>query len=80
MADVVRVNTRISKTMNEWLNNRSNKTGLSKSVLIMLALENYYQQIEAVEQMGKWEKIYKAVDELKRWKEKMQNNAVSEVE
>ena len=72
MADVVRVNTRISRTLNEWLNSRSHKTGLSKSVLIMLALENYYQQTEVVEQMGKWEAIYKEVDNLKRWKEKMQ--------
>ena len=72
MADVVRVNTRISRTLNESLNSRSHKTGLSKSVLIMLALENYYQQTEVVEQMGKWEAIYKEVDNLKRWKEKMQ--------
>jgi len=72
MADVVRVNTRISRTLNEWLNSRSHKTGLSKSTLIMLALENYYQQTEAVAQMGKWEAIYEAIDELKRWKEEMQ--------
>ena len=72
MADVVRVNTRISRTLNEWLNSRSNKTGLSKSALIMLALENYYQQTEAVDQMVKWEAIYKAVEDLKQWKEKMQ--------
>ena len=71
MADVVRVNTRISRTLNEWLNSRSHKTGLSKSALIMLALENYYQQTEAVDQMVKWEAIYEAVDDLKRWKEKM---------
>ena len=71
MADVVRVNTRISRTLNEWLNSRSHKTGLSKSALIMLALENYYQQTEAVDQMVKWESIYKEVDDLKRWKEKM---------
>jgi hypothetical protein len=38
----------------------------------MLALENYYQQTEAVAQIGKWEAIYEAIDELKRWKEEMQ--------
>jgi len=71
VADVVRVNTRISRTLNEWLNKRSIKTGLSKSTLIMLALENYYQQTEVVDQMIKWEAIYKEVNDLKRWKEKM---------
>ena len=72
MADVVRVNTRISRTLNEWLNSRSHSTGLSKSALIMLALENYYQQTEAVAQLGKWEAIYREVEDLKRWKEKVQ--------
>lgn len=71
MADVVRVNTRISRKLNEWLNRRSHITGLSKSALIMLALENYYQQTEAVEQMAKWEAIYREVDDLKRRMEKM---------
>ncbi len=71
MADVVRVNTRISRKLNEWLKRRSHSTGLSKSALIMLALENYYQQTEAVEQMAKWEAIYREVDDLKRRMEKM---------
>jgi hypothetical protein len=38
----------------------------------MLALENYYQQTEAVAQMAKWEAIYREVDDLKRRMEKMQ--------
>jgi hypothetical protein len=38
----------------------------------MIALENYYQQTEAVAKLGKWEAIYREVDDLKRWKEKMQ--------
>ena len=71
MADVVRVNTRISRKLNEWLNRRSHDTGLSKSALIMLALENYYQQTEAVEQMAKWEAIYREVGDLKRRMESM---------
>ena len=71
MADVVRVNTRISRKLNEWLNRRSHITGLSKSALIMLALENYYQQTEAVEQMAKWEAIYREVDDLKLRMERM---------
>lgn len=74
MADVVRVNTRISRKLNEWLNRRSYDTGLSKSALIMLALENYYQQTEAVEQMAKWEAIYREVDDLKRRMERVKLN------
>ena len=93
MADVVRVNTRISRKLNEWLNRRSYETGLSKSAMIMLALENYYKQTEAVDQMVKWEAIYREVDDLKRrfdrppgpaaggdgWK-KCKSNVASEVE
>jgi len=49
---MVRVNTRISKQANEWLDNQSTSTGIPKSTLILLAIENYIQQKEVMERMA----------------------------
>ena len=47
-----RINTRISVKSNEWLDNQSLETGIPKSTLILLAIENYIQQKEAFKMMG----------------------------
>lgn len=52
MAEMIRVNTRISSTLNDWLDEQSNKTGIPKSTLIHLALEQYVNQREAIDTMG----------------------------
>lgn len=65
MAEIVRVNTRISKTLNDWLDKRSKETGYSKSALVMLAIENYYQQTEVVKRMGDMATIYQELQEIK---------------
>lgn len=44
----VRVNTRIASDLNEWLDKRSEKTAVSKSALINLAIENYRKEVETV--------------------------------
>lgn len=49
MSNTVRVNTGISKRANEWLNKRSKETGLSKSALINVAIDNYIREVEVVE-------------------------------
>lgn len=50
--EMVRVNTRISKKMNDWLDKESAETGVPKSTLIYLALESFVQQREAMDTMG----------------------------
>lgn len=50
--EMTRVNTRVSKTINDWLDSESAATGLPKSTIIMLALENYYQQKEVMKSMS----------------------------
>lgn len=50
--EAVRVNTRISKQANEWLDNRSNISGIPKSTLILLAIENYIREQEAFSHMA----------------------------
>lgn len=45
----VRINTRISHLQNEWLDRRSAETSLSKSALVAIAVENYMNQVEVME-------------------------------
>ena len=51
MAEMVRVNTWISKNLNDWLDEQTEETGLPKSTQIMLAIENYQQQKQAKGQL-----------------------------
>lgn len=51
MAEMVRVNTRISKNLNDWLDEQTEETGLPKSTQIMLAIEMYQQQKQAKGQL-----------------------------
>lgn len=62
MAEMVRVNTRISKTLNDWLDNRSNETGVPKSTLIFLALEQYMVQNETMAKMNDMSVILKQLE------------------
>lgn len=52
MSNMMRVNTRIGKDANRWLDNESERTGVPKSTLIHLAVEQYIQQKEAVASMS----------------------------
>lgn len=70
VAEMVRVNTRISKEVNDWLDNKSAKTGVPKSTLIYLALEQYIQQQLVVDELPK---MMGMMEELKKLK-KMQEN------
>lgn len=46
MADLFRVNARIGQHHNDFLDAESERTGLSKSMVIMLAIENYMKQYQ----------------------------------
>jgi len=52
MADMVRVNTRISAILNKWLDEQTEKTGIPKSTIIHLALEQFVSQKETIDTMG----------------------------
>jgi len=62
-AEMVRITTRISKEVNDWLDNKTARTGIPKSTLIYLALEQYIQQQTAVTEMPKMLEIY---EEMKK--------------
>lgn len=46
--EAVRVNSRISAEINDWLDMRSKMTGVPKSSIIHLALESYMIQMRSV--------------------------------
>ena len=64
MAEMVRVNTRISHQANEWLDKRSNDSGVPKSTLIMLAIESYMQQQEVMGRMADMGQLVSAIERL----------------
>lgn len=47
--EAVRVNSRISAEINDWLDERSKKTGIPKSSIIHLALEQYMMQLRSLD-------------------------------
>lgn len=50
-AEMVRVNTRISTEINDWLDEYSARTGVPKSTIIHMALENYIMQKKAIDSL-----------------------------
>lgn len=47
----VRLNTRVSSRLNDWLDKKSAEMGVSKSALVAMAVEHYRTQIETVDVM-----------------------------
>lgn len=73
MAEMFRVNTRIGLDANEWLDKESERTGVPKSTLIHLAIEQYIQQKEVINSMsgmGTVEVLLERLEKLERLVEK----------
>lgn len=64
MADMVRVNTRIGADANAWLDAESERSGVPKSTLIHLAIEQYIQQKEAFARMADIGELVQAIERL----------------
>lgn len=47
----VRLNTRVSSKLNDWLDKKSAEMGVSKSALVAMAIEHYRMQMETVDVM-----------------------------
>ncbi len=71
MSEMVRVNTRIGADANKWLDEQSKKTGIPKSTLIYLAIENYIQQKDALNMMADMGQL---VDAIQRLENKIEGN------
>lgn len=66
MAEMVRVNTRISSVLNEWLDKESKVTGVPKSTLVMLALENFYKEREVLKSMSDMGELMQKLNEIEK--------------
>lgn len=64
-AQMVRVNTRISKEINEWLDEQTAATGVPKSTLIYLALEQYMNHKKAANMLPVLQQLMVDVERLK---------------
>lgn len=64
MAEMVRVNTKISKKMSDWLEYQVEETGLTKSAIIFLALEQYMLQREAVSKVPEYLQLIERMEKL----------------
>lgn len=64
MGEMVRVNTRIGSEANDWLDNHSKNTGIPKSTLIHLAIENYIQQKDVMKRMADMGELVAAIERL----------------
>lgn len=62
--EMVRVNTRIGYEANAWLDAESERTGVPKSTLIHLAVENYIQQKDAMRSMADLSHLVQAIQRL----------------
>lgn len=62
--ETVRINSRISVTANDWLDKESKATGLTKSAIVMLAVENYRKDREVIEGMSTLSNLYSRLEEL----------------
>lgn len=47
----IRLNTRVSSKLNDWLDKKSAEMGISKSALVAMAIEHYRVQLETVDVM-----------------------------
>lgn len=64
--DMVRVNTRISNKANAWLDEQSFESGVPKSTLILLAIENYMREKEAIAVMSDMGQLVSAIEKLEK--------------
>lgn len=65
-SDMVRVNTRISHKANAWLDEQSFESGVPKSTLILLAIENYMREKEAMAMMADMGQLVAAIEQLEK--------------
>lgn len=66
MSELVRVNTRIGSDANAWLDETSNRTGVPKSTLIHLAIEQYIQNKEVMSRMADMGQLVQAIERLEQ--------------
>ena len=63
-SNMVRINTRIPRYLNDWMDEQSAKTGVPKSTQMLLAMELYYNQKNAPTQMLEFARLLEEAQKL----------------
>lgn len=63
---MIRINTRISSELNNWLDEQSKETGMSKSTMVMLALEDYKKQRETLKSFNTMSDVMRKLEEIEK--------------
>lgn len=66
VAGLFRLNVRVSQKQNKWLEDESAETGLSKSALVQLAVEQYIQQRKTVDAMGTMNELFDKLSAIEK--------------
>ena len=65
-SNTFRINTRIGLKQNEWLDKESAETGIAKTALVAMAIEQYIQQKDAVEAMNNMHDLYTKLTDIEK--------------
>lgn len=63
---IQRVNARLGYTQNKWLDEESARTGISKSSLIQMAVEQYISQKQALNAMYDMTALVEKLDNIEK--------------
>lgn len=64
MPDMIRINTRISKDLNDWLEEQTEQNGVPKSTMIYLALENFRKEKQVMAGMANMSMVIQKLEQL----------------
>lgn len=64
MPDMIRINTRISKDLNDWLEEQTEQNGVPKSTMIYLALENFRKEKQVMSGMANMSMVIQKLEQL----------------
>lgn len=80
MAEMVRVNARVSVDVNKWLDEYSKQSGVSKSTIVYMALDQYRTTKVATDNFGDMAKLFTEIERAMNGYEKELHELKSELD
>lgn len=65
VSDTFRVNIRVATWINDWFDTKSNETGIPKSALMAMALNEYIDQKEGLKNMGRLDYFMNQLNDIR---------------
>ena len=62
-----RVNIRVATWVNDWFDNKARESGISKSALMAMALNEYIDQKESLKAMSRIDYFVNGLNDLKKY-------------